>query len=255
MLVYGQNGERLRPAGLSIAGCCCPASRQHEREMAAPPQGGRGAGLFARETSKYTDLMPDGTAREFSFYMEAGVIITRPSGGQLLKRTVPRDHRPRLERARQDQARQVSVDGGSNWETGRVTGAGVDAGADPLSDAVAMARRGSRDPEPRRRQGRTMSSRRSPGCTRGSRRQPLLPQQRDLATRRISALEVSNGQAWILYRALLLAAIASLCLPAHARALRPRPGGDAGGNCGVEHRHRPRRIEPARSGQRRRQAR
>ncbi len=36
------------------------------------------------ETSKYTDLMPDGTAREFTFYMEAKSIITRPSGGQRL---------------------------------------------------------------------------------------------------------------------------------------------------------------------------
>src|SRR5207244_9993402 len=40
---------------------------------------------YSREkTSKYTDLMPDGTAREFTFYMEAKSIITRPSGGQRL---------------------------------------------------------------------------------------------------------------------------------------------------------------------------
>jgi len=32
------------------------------------------------ETSKYTDSMPDGTARQFTFYMEAKSIITRPSG-------------------------------------------------------------------------------------------------------------------------------------------------------------------------------
>jgi sulfane dehydrogenase subunit SoxC len=36
------------------------------------------------ETSKYTDPMPDGTSREFTFYMEAKSIITRPSGGQKL---------------------------------------------------------------------------------------------------------------------------------------------------------------------------
>ncbi len=36
------------------------------------------------ETSKYTDPMPDGSAREFTFYMEAKSIITRPSGGQRL---------------------------------------------------------------------------------------------------------------------------------------------------------------------------
>jgi sulfane dehydrogenase subunit SoxC len=36
------------------------------------------------ETSKYTDLMPDGSAREFTFCMETKSIITRPSGGQRL---------------------------------------------------------------------------------------------------------------------------------------------------------------------------
>ena len=33
------------------------------------------------ETSKYTDLMPDGTAQNFTFEMDAKSIITRPSGG------------------------------------------------------------------------------------------------------------------------------------------------------------------------------
>ncbi|WP_164225947.1 molybdopterin-dependent oxidoreductase, partial [Stenotrophomonas maltophilia] len=32
------------------------------------------------ETSKYTDLMPDGTARQFTFMMEAKSVITSPSG-------------------------------------------------------------------------------------------------------------------------------------------------------------------------------
>jgi sulfane dehydrogenase subunit SoxC len=36
------------------------------------------------ETSKYTDLMPDGTARQFTFDMEAKSLITRPSGGDVL---------------------------------------------------------------------------------------------------------------------------------------------------------------------------
>ena len=34
------------------------------------------------ETAKYTDSMPDGTARQFTFTMEAKSIITRPSGTQ-----------------------------------------------------------------------------------------------------------------------------------------------------------------------------
>ena len=38
---------------------------------------------YSREkTSKYTDLMPDGTARQFTFVMDAKSIVTRPSGTQ-----------------------------------------------------------------------------------------------------------------------------------------------------------------------------
>jgi sulfane dehydrogenase subunit SoxC len=37
------------------------------------------------ETSKYTDLMPDGKARQFTFVMEAKSVITRPAGGQQLR--------------------------------------------------------------------------------------------------------------------------------------------------------------------------
>ena len=36
------------------------------------------------ETSHYTDLLPDGTARIFTFAMEAKSLITFPSGGQKL---------------------------------------------------------------------------------------------------------------------------------------------------------------------------
>ena len=34
------------------------------------------------ETAKYTDLMPDGKARQFSFELETKSVITRPAGGQ-----------------------------------------------------------------------------------------------------------------------------------------------------------------------------
>jgi sulfane dehydrogenase subunit SoxC len=36
------------------------------------------------ETSKYSDLMPDGKARIFTYQMEAKSVITFPSGGQTL---------------------------------------------------------------------------------------------------------------------------------------------------------------------------
>ncbi|MDH2341706.1 MULTISPECIES: sulfite dehydrogenase [unclassified Bradyrhizobium] len=85
MLVYSQNGERLRPQQgyplrLFLPGFEGNMSVKWLRRLhvAAEP-------VYSREeTSKYTDLLPDGTAREFSFYMEAKSIITRPSGGQRL---------------------------------------------------------------------------------------------------------------------------------------------------------------------------
>ena len=49
MLVYSQNGERLRPQqGYPLAPAGAGLRRQHEREMAAPPARHRGADLFAR---------------------------------------------------------------------------------------------------------------------------------------------------------------------------------------------------------------
>jgi sulfane dehydrogenase subunit SoxC len=69
------------------------------------------------ETSKYTDLMPDGTAREFTFVMEAKSIITRPSGGQKLTTKgfceitgIAWSGRGSIRRV------EVSVDGGATWQ-------------------------------------------------------------------------------------------------------------------------------------------
>jgi sulfane dehydrogenase subunit SoxC len=85
MLVYSQNGERLRPQQgyplrLLLPGFEGNMSIKWLRRLhvAAEPTYSR------EETSKYTDLMPDGSAREFTFYMETKSIITRPSGGQRL---------------------------------------------------------------------------------------------------------------------------------------------------------------------------
>jgi sulfane dehydrogenase subunit SoxC len=85
MLVYSQNGERLRPQQgyplrLFLPGFEGNMSVKWLRRLHVTAEP-----VYSREeTSKYTDLLPDGTAREFSFYMEAKSIITRPSGGQRL---------------------------------------------------------------------------------------------------------------------------------------------------------------------------
>jgi sulfane dehydrogenase subunit SoxC len=85
MLVYSQNGERLRPQQGYPLRLLLPGFEGNMNvkwlrrlHVVAEPAYSR------EETSKYTDLMPDGTAREFTFYMEAKSIITRPSGGQRL---------------------------------------------------------------------------------------------------------------------------------------------------------------------------
>ena len=38
--------------------------------------------MSAYETAHYTDLMPDGTARQFTFVIEAKSVITRPAEEQ-----------------------------------------------------------------------------------------------------------------------------------------------------------------------------
>ncbi|MBR0709216.1 sulfite dehydrogenase [Bradyrhizobium liaoningense] len=122
MLVYSQNGERLRPQQgyplrLLLPGFEGNMSVKWLRRLhvTAEPAYSR------EETSKYTDLLPDGTAREFSFYMEAKSIITRPSGGQRL--SAPGFHEitgiawsghGKIARV------EVSVDDGKSWQDARL---------------------------------------------------------------------------------------------------------------------------------------
>ena len=93
------------------------------------------------ETSKYTDLMPDGKAREFTFYMEAKSIITRPSGGQKLSQPgfheisgIAWSGHGKIKRV------DVSVDGGKRLAGGAAAGAGADPRADPVPAALALGR-------------------------------------------------------------------------------------------------------------------
>jgi sulfane dehydrogenase subunit SoxC len=118
MLVYSQNGERLRPQQgyplrLLLPGFEGNMSIKWLRRLhvAAEPAYSR------EETSKYTDLMPDGSAREFTFFMEAKSIITRPSGGQRLNSPgfheisgIAWSGRGKIGRV------DISVDDGKSWQ-------------------------------------------------------------------------------------------------------------------------------------------
>jgi sulfane dehydrogenase subunit SoxC len=86
MLVYAQNGERLRPEQgyplrLLLPGYEGNVSVKWLRRLKLGDQPFE----TREETSRYTDLMPDGRARQFTFVMEAKSVITFPSGGQTLR--------------------------------------------------------------------------------------------------------------------------------------------------------------------------
>src|SRR5215471_1321025 len=87
LLAYGQNGEAIRPAQgyplrLIIPGWEGNTNVKWLASLKLADQ----AYMARDETAKYTDLMPDGTARLFTYAMEAKSVITFPSGGQKLSR-------------------------------------------------------------------------------------------------------------------------------------------------------------------------
>jgi len=86
LVAYGQNGEALRPeqgypVRMFVPGWEGNISVKWLRRIKvvdAPYQ-------TREETSKYTDLMPSGKARQFTFEMDPKSLITFPSGGQKLQ--------------------------------------------------------------------------------------------------------------------------------------------------------------------------
>src|SRR3989454_1840456 len=85
LLVYGQNGEALRPSQgyplrLIIPGWEGNTNVKWLHSLKLTDQ----AYMARDETAKYSDLMPDGKARIFTYQMEAKSVITFPSGGQTL---------------------------------------------------------------------------------------------------------------------------------------------------------------------------
>ncbi|WP_027583596.1 sulfite dehydrogenase [Bradyrhizobium sp. Ai1a-2] len=122
MLVYSQNGERLRPQQgyplrLLLPGFEGNMNIKWLRRLKAVAE----PDYTREETSKYTDLMPDGTAREFTFTMEAKSIILRPSGGQKLSGSgfheisgIAWSGRGKIKRV------EVSLDDGKSWQVARL---------------------------------------------------------------------------------------------------------------------------------------
>ena len=117
-VAYAQNGEPLRPEQgfplrLFLPGWEGNANVKWLRRLKVVDQ----PYMTREETSKYTDLMPDGTARQFTLVMDAKSVVTHPSGGQRL--AGPGFHevsgiawtgRGRVARV------EVSTDGGATWK-------------------------------------------------------------------------------------------------------------------------------------------
>jgi sulfane dehydrogenase subunit SoxC len=122
LLAYGQNGEAIRPSQgyplrLINPGWEGNTNVKWLRSLRLADQP-----YMARdETAKYSDLMPDGKARIFTYAMEAKSVITFPSGGQ----TVPGRGAFELTglawsgRGRIDRV-EVTTDGGANWAAAKL---------------------------------------------------------------------------------------------------------------------------------------
>lgn len=123
LIVYAQNGEALRPEqGYPVrlinpgweGNTCVKWLRR--LEIGDKPW------YHREETSKYTDLMPDGTAREFTFVQECNSVITNPSPekpikkpGKLWVEGLAWSGRGKIKQV------DVSFDGGVNWRPARFT--------------------------------------------------------------------------------------------------------------------------------------
>ncbi|MBP1150058.1 MULTISPECIES: sulfite dehydrogenase [unclassified Methylocaldum] len=117
ILALYQNGERLRPENgyplrLILPGWEAVLSVKWLRRLQAANQP-----VMARnETAKYTELLPSGKARQFTFVMDAKSIITFPSPGQHLRGPglyrisgLAWSGRGRIKRV------DISADGGRSW--------------------------------------------------------------------------------------------------------------------------------------------
>ncbi|MGV3629383.1 MAG: sulfite dehydrogenase [Betaproteobacteria bacterium] len=117
MIVYGMNGERLRPENGYPVRAVMPGwegnvSVKWLRRIKVTDQPAH----FRSETARYTDPMPEGKWRQFSMVMECKSVITNPSGGMVIKG--PGFHEiTGLAWSGAGKVRHVdvSVDGGANW--------------------------------------------------------------------------------------------------------------------------------------------
>ncbi len=125
LIAFAQNGERLRPEQgyplrLLLPGYEGNMSIKWLRRIKVSD-----APFMTREeTSKYTDLLPNGDARQFTYTMQAKSVITHPAAGGMIRggsgpmqiSGIAWSGAGRIKRV------DVSVDGGRNWSTATLDG-------------------------------------------------------------------------------------------------------------------------------------
>ncbi|MFT8234550.1 sulfite dehydrogenase [Pseudomonas guariconensis] len=117
MVVYSQNGERLRPEQGYPLRLFVPGYEGNTHIKWLRRLHVTDSPAYSREeTAKYTDLMADGKAQKFSFVMECKSLVTYPSGTQKLTRKGLHEMRGIAWSGHGKITRvDVSVDGGNNW--------------------------------------------------------------------------------------------------------------------------------------------
>jgi len=128
MVVYAQNGERLRPETGYPLRLLAPGFEGNTNvkwlrrlKLVDGPVMGR------EETSRYTSLLPNGKARQFAFEMDVKSVITRPSPGHRLASLgfhaisgLAWSGRGRIVRV------EVSTDAGKTWRDAQLQGPVLD---------------------------------------------------------------------------------------------------------------------------------
>jgi sulfane dehydrogenase subunit SoxC len=125
LVAFAANGEALRkehgyPVRLVVPGWEGNMWVKWLRRIAVYDQ----AVESREETSKYTDLMPDGRARKWTWVMDAKSVVTSPSpqrpithgAGPMVISGLAWSGRGAITRV------DVSLDGGVNWQTARLSG-------------------------------------------------------------------------------------------------------------------------------------
>ena len=128
LVAYRMNGEMLRPEQGSPVRLVVPGWEGNVWVKWLRRIKVGDAPWYAREeTSKYTDLLADGTARKFTFVMDAKSVITSPSPqapvrhkGFTVISGLACSGRGRIKRV------DVSLDGGRNWREAKIDGLVLD---------------------------------------------------------------------------------------------------------------------------------